>query len=159
MRWLHRQRGPIVAGGIALSAALLAARPAFALNASLDVSQYVHTAWRVRDGFVKGTTQTIAQTADGYIWIGTDSGLYRFDGVRVTAWQPPPGEELPSTTINNLLVTRDGTLWIATAFGLASWNGRTLSDYPVLNGRFIGKLLEDRAGTMWITAANLTTVR
>jgi len=155
----HRRRGAIVARGIALCAVLLGGRSAFALNPSLDVSQYVHTAWRIRDGFIKTTIQAIAQTADGYIWIGTESGLFRFDGVRVTAWRPPPGEELPSARINNLLTARDGTLWIATATGLASWNGRTLSQYPPLNGRYIGKLLEDRGGTMWVTAANLTAGR
>src|SRR5580700_1420366 len=69
--------------------------PAFALNPGLDLSQYAHTAWRVRDGFTKGTIESIAQTPDGYLWLGTEFGLLRFDGVRAVPWQPPPGQRLP----------------------------------------------------------------
>src|SRR5688500_6682849 len=93
----------------------------FALNVALDVNQYQHTAWKVREGFIRGTIRAIAQTPDGYLWLGTDLGLLRFDGVRVTPWQPPQNLRLPSELIHGLLVSRDGTLWIATDLGLASW--------------------------------------
>ena len=68
---------------------------AFALNPALDVSQYAHTAWMFREGFFKGTIVAIAQTLDGYLWLGTEFGLLRFDGVRYGAWQPPPGTRSP----------------------------------------------------------------
>jgi signal transduction histidine kinase len=55
---------------------------AFALNPALDVSQYAHTAWKIREGFSKGTIFAIAQTTDGYLWLATEFGLLRFDGVR-----------------------------------------------------------------------------
>ena len=55
---------------------------AFALDPALDISQYAHTAWKVRDGFAKGFIYAIAQTPDGYLWLGTEFGLLRFDGVR-----------------------------------------------------------------------------
>jgi ligand-binding sensor domain-containing protein len=48
----------------------------------LDVSQYAHTAWKIREGFTKGFIYAIAQTPDGYLWLGTEFGLLRFDGVR-----------------------------------------------------------------------------
>src|SRR5262249_43993125 len=54
---------------------------ASALNPSLDISQYAHTSWKVRDGFLSGSILSIAQTPDGYLWIGTDAGLFRFDGI------------------------------------------------------------------------------
>lgn len=79
------------------------------------MSQYAHTTWRVRDGFFKGAVWAIAQTPDGYIWLGTEFGLLRFDGVRAVPWQPPGNQSLPSTDILSLLVARDGTLWIGTA--------------------------------------------
>src|SRR6266581_5766787 len=94
---------------------------ALALNPALDISQYAHTAWKSRDGFPKGATSSIAQTPDGYLWLGTEFGLVRFDGVRNVPWSPPPGEHLPSNNILKLLVTRDGRLWIGTATGLAGW--------------------------------------
>ena len=59
---------------------------AFALNPSLDVSQYAHNAWTIRDGFFKGVINSIAQTPDGYLWLGTEFGLLRFDGVRAVEW-------------------------------------------------------------------------
>ena len=81
---LRRRRGA-VALGIVLAGMLLAGRPcAFALNPALDVSQYAHTAWKVSEGFFKGViaSYSIAQTPDGYLWLGTEFGLLRFDGVR-----------------------------------------------------------------------------
>src|ERR1700684_1403472 len=92
---------------------LLACCPcASALTPSLDINQYAHTAWTVRDGFFKGSITSIAQTPDGYLWLGTESGLLRFDGVRSVPWQPPAGEHLPSSNIRKLLAARDERLWI-----------------------------------------------
>src|SRR6516225_444468 len=131
-------------------AMLLACCPGvLALDPSLDVSQYAHTAWKVREGFTKGTIVSIAQTPDGYLWLGTEFGLLRFDGVRSVPWQPPPGQHLPSTYIRRLLVARDGTLWIGTWKGLASWEDGKLTQYPELAGQIISALLEDREGTVW----------
>jgi ligand-binding sensor domain-containing protein len=76
-------RGGFVASGALLALMLLAwGQQAFALNPSLDVSQYAHSAWKIRDGFFKGTIVAIAQTSDGYLWLGSEFGLLRFDGVR-----------------------------------------------------------------------------
>jgi ligand-binding sensor domain-containing protein len=115
---------------------LLACCPcAFALDPSLDISQYAHTAWKIREGFTKGTITTIAQTPDGYLWLGTEFGLLRFDGVRTVPWQPPPDQHIPSSTILRLLVARDGALWIGTSNGLASWKGGKLTQYAELAGQ------------------------
>src|SRR5437667_12637990 len=100
---------------ILLACVLLASCPsAFALNPALDVSQYAHTSWKIRDGFFKGQITSIAQTPDGYLWLGTEFGLLRFDGVRTVPWQPPSDQQFPSSFISKLLVSRDGTFWIAT---------------------------------------------
>src|SRR5215469_2577525 len=76
------ERRAIIALGV-----VMCCRCALALNPSLDVSQYAHTAWKFRDGFTKGTIVSIAQTPDGYLWLGTEFGLLRFDGVRSVPWQ------------------------------------------------------------------------
>ncbi len=126
---------------------------AFAQGPALSVSQYAHTTWRVRDGFFKGAVWAIAQTPDGYIWLGTEFGLLRFDGVRAVPWQPPGNQSLPSTDILSLLVARDGTLWIGTAKGLASWkDGRLVEQYAELAGHFVFRLLEDDEGMVWASA-------
>ena len=115
--------------------ALVCGQYARAQGPALDVSQYAHSTWRVRDGFFKGAVWAIAQTPDGYVWLGTEFGLLRFDGVRAFPWQPPGNQQLPSTDILNLLVARDGTLWIGTAKGLASWKDGRLEQYGEVAGQ------------------------
>src|SRR6266404_7264218 len=73
---------------------------AFALDPALEVSQYAHTSWKIRDGFTNGIILSIAQTTDGYVWLGTESGLLRFDGVRSVPFQPPSGQQPPSGRIS-----------------------------------------------------------
>lgn len=90
---------------------------ALALNPALEVNQYAHTLWKVREGFSLGAVFAMAQTPDGYLWLGGQFGLFRFDGVRFIPWQPPAGQQLPDRPLS-LLVTRDGTLWIGTFAGL-----------------------------------------
>src|ERR1700750_345882 len=99
---------------VALSAVLAWCACAEALNPALDISQYAHTAWTVRDGFALGNVYAMVQTPDGYIWLGTEFGSVRFVGVRSSPWQPAAGQSLPDQNVNTLLVTRDGTLWIGT---------------------------------------------
>ena len=121
MRILSERRDAFSRSALITCALLVWCTSAFALNPGLDVSQYAHTSWKIRDGFPKGQITSFAQTPDGYLWLGTEFGLVRFDGVRDVAWQGPPNQTLPSNNIRSLLVTRDGTLWIGTAKGLASW--------------------------------------
>src|SRR5262245_53809209 len=100
MKRAHRRaRGLLELSVVLVWLALVWCPSAFALNPALDVSQYAHTAWKIRDGFSKGDITCVAQTADGYLWLGSEFGLLRFDGVRSIAWQPPAGQSLPSSTI------------------------------------------------------------
>ena len=127
---------------------------ALELDPSLDISQYAHTAWKVREGFTRGTIFSMAQTPDGYLWLGTEFGLVRFDGVQAVPWQPPNGEQLPSNFVQELLVARDGTLWIGTDKGLASWKDGEFTQYPGVAGYRIYSLLQDTGGTIWFAAEN-----
>jgi len=122
---------------------------AFALDPALDVSQYAHTSWKIRDGFTKGEINSIAQTPDGYLWLGTEFGLLRFDGVSVVPWQPPKGQGIPNSYITTLLAARDGALWIGTLKGLASLKDGKLTVYPDLETQAVYALLEDDEGTIW----------
>ncbi|MEY2396099.1 MAG: hypothetical protein QOF94_2444, partial [Acidobacteriaceae bacterium] len=152
------RRRIIIAPSILVACVLLASCPsAFGLNPSLDISQYAHTSWKIREGFSKGVIDAIAQTPDGYLWLGTEFGLLRFDGVRNVPWQPPPDQPLPSSEITGLLATRDGTLWIGTSKGLASWKGGKLTRYAELAGQFVVSLLEDRQGTTWCSGLGTST--
>jgi signal transduction histidine kinase/ligand-binding sensor domain-containing protein len=151
MRAFERARVRIAAFAVVALSLPLFCPHALALAPSLDVSQYAHTAWLVRDGFTQGSISSIAQTRDGYIWLGTGFGLFRFDGVRPEHWQPPQnGEQLPSNFVVCLRVARDGTLWIGTMKGLASWKDGRLTRYPDLAGFVIDSILEDHKGTVWV---------
>lgn len=133
---------------VCLALLLASCAYAFALDPSLDVSQYAHTAWKIREGFTRGTIFSVAQTPDGYLWLGTEFGLVRFDGVQAIPWHPPAGEQLPSNWIQTLLLARDGTLWIGTNKGLASWKNGNLTEYPEVAGHTVTSLLQDAEGTL-----------
>lgn len=96
------------------------------------IAELVHTTWTAREG---GPTEVraLAQTDDGYLWIGTLSGLVRFDGVRFVPFAPRGGDTIPAGGVLRLLTTRDGSLWIVWRSGavsrlregrIASWGER-----------------------------------
>jgi len=132
------------------------AQPLLALNPETRISQYGHTVWRVQDGALDGSPTAFAQTSDGYIWIGTQSGLYRFDGANFLTWNPPAGQRYPSgiASITSLYAGRDGSLWIGAAAGLAHWaNGKFASIAAPIAA--VDAIAEDHDGAIWITRSHL----
>src|SRR5580704_3015768 len=136
-------------GGIALGILMAFCPCASGLNPSLDINQYAHYAWTVREGFFKDSINAIAQTPDGYLWLGTGSGLVRFDGVRPVPWQSRDGKQIRSNFIRSVLAARDGRLWIGTTKGIASLKDGKLTQYPEMGSDEALRLSEDREGTIW----------
>ena len=134
---------------IGVLVSLMAGAPAQALDPSRRISQYGHTAWRIQDGFFGGAAYALAQGADGYLWIGTQAGLLRFDGVHFVRWTPPSGTRLPGGEVTALLAAQDGSLWIGTQAGLSHWADGHLVTYPNEPGR-INSIIQDRSGAVWI---------
>ena len=123
-----------------------------ALDPAHAISQYAHFSWTHQDGQVPGSIFALAQTKDGNLWIGTESGLLRFDGVRFLPWRPPAGQQLSSDYINALAAARDGSLWIGTRVGLSQWKGGKLDNYRTSTGPLgpgVTAVLEDRDGVVW----------
>lgn len=89
----------------------------FALDPASRISQYGHTAWRLQDGYFGGQPVSITQTTDGYLWVGSSNGVFRFDGVQSVPWTSLSGEKLPSNNVHFVLGARDGSLWVATQGG------------------------------------------
>jgi PAS domain S-box-containing protein len=87
----------------------------------------------------------ITQTTDGYIWVRTQGGLFRFDGVQFVRWSARPGEELPSG--DSMLSARDGSLWLGTQAGLAHLVNGRLTLYE--KGWVSSPLIEDKDGKIW----------
>src|SRR5882672_3834762 len=156
---LSKVTSPRLAFVVALWLLLTPRGYVFALDTTLDITQFAHQVWKIRDGFTEGYTESIAQTPDGYLWLGTEFGLIRFDGIRHVLWSPSTGQHLPSSNIRALLAARDGSLWIGTDSGLARWNNRKLTEYRELAGYNVFTLLEDHEGTIWAGGNSLPTGR
>ncbi len=95
---------------------------AFALDLSQRLNQLNHTSWTAKDGLT-GSPLCLAQTTDGFLWIGTTDGLFRFDGVSFERFRPQGGE-LPALSVSALLGVPDGGLWVGYSRGRASFIGK-----------------------------------
>jgi signal transduction histidine kinase len=121
---------------------------AHALNPEWNIYQFGHRAWKIDDGYLGSRADAFAQDRDGYLWIGTTNGLFRFDGVRFTQWRPP-GDSSSLGAVLSLLADRDGGLWIGTDRGVSHWDRHQLTRYKDLAGQFVYSLVQDEGGSVW----------
>jgi signal transduction histidine kinase/ligand-binding sensor domain-containing protein len=91
-----------------------------ALERSLNLAQLHHTAWSTRDG-APAQVESLAQTDDGTLWLGSATGLYRFDGLQFERFQPPQGQGGPTGSVSTLLAVPGQGLWIGYRFGGVGW--------------------------------------
>jgi len=116
------------------------------------LSQLYHTTWTARDG-APADVQALAQTADGFLWLATPSGLFRFDGVRFELFDPREPVALPSMGVRSLLALPDGGLWIGYQFGGVSLiRGDAVRSFGEQDGLPRGTvrcLLRDSEGGIW----------
>jgi ligand-binding sensor domain-containing protein/signal transduction histidine kinase len=150
-------RGCFLSCGLALGLLLLQPPHLSASDPSKRLSQLGHTAWRLQDGLFNGAPTAITQTADGYLWIGTRSGLVRFDGVRFTPWTPPEGSSFPGLDIVTLLGASDASLWVGTTLGLGHISG---SQATMIEPRTrINGIVQDKDGAIWYGRSRLQDER
>lgn len=119
---------------LVLAAALLAAIAAQDSISIRPIHQFAHRTWAALDG-APTEIRLLAQTGDGYLWLGTVSGLVRFDGVRFVPFQPRGKDSLPAAGVRALKEGRDGTLWVVWETGAVSHlvDGRS-TNYGVKDG-------------------------
>jgi len=130
-----------------------AAAPCLALNPALLPTQYVFDNWQIADGLPQSTVQTFARTPDGYLWMGTQEGLARFDGARFTVFEPGNESAIPNKNITALHIDKAGTLWIGTRSGLARFENGRFSSGPLrgeITHAFIRAIAESGDGRLWI---------
>ena len=131
---------------------LVFAIPAKGLDPQKLISQFTHTSWTAKDG-VPGPVRAIAQTPDGYLWLGTEAGLYRFDGLHFVAWEPSSGEQTLGSAVWSLCTSRDGSLWIGfSSGGISQLRNGHLKNYSHADGVPGGGILsivEDGNGSIW----------
>lgn len=114
------------------------------------------TTWSEKEGLPAGRIRAIAQDPYGYLWLGTDVGVVRFDGVRFVPWKAREGTGLPTSQVSALLSARDRSVWIGLADnGIVRIRDREFTTYGEANGfgrGFVFALAEDRHGTIWAGA-------
>src|SRR5260370_23575362 len=93
-------------------AALCFAGSAEAMDPNRALSQYIHDRWSVEQGFPGGSVYAITETADGYLWIGAEKGLVRFDGLSFRLFNHMNTAALPAGPVLGLAAFDDGDLWI-----------------------------------------------
>ena len=138
---------------VALLAVLLLEAPLRAAPLPGGLSGYSSRVWHTQDGLPEDTIQALAQTRDGYLWIGTSGGLVRFDGVRFTVFSRENTPAFRENSVSALLTSKSGDLWIGTqGGGVLRYFGGRFQNYGAregLSNEFVGAIFQDRNGAIW----------
>jgi ligand-binding sensor domain-containing protein/signal transduction histidine kinase len=115
---------------------------------------YSRRVWQSADGLPEDLAQALAQTPDGYLWIGTSGGLVRFDGVRFALFNRASEPAFHDDSVYALLATDDGTLWVGTEGGgllrYAHGAFRAFGAAEGLTNGFVRVVFEDRNRHLWV---------
>ncbi len=126
----------------------------FALDPSRAITQYQIRNWQIEEGLPQNSLESILQTRDGHLWVATQDGLARFDGVSFTTFKKETEKGLSSNDFTSLFEDRAGNLWIGTMGGgmLRYSNGefRSFTRKDGLPANHVIGFYEDRGGTLWI---------
>src|SRR5581483_3661244 len=112
---------------------LFAAVSAQALDPHKTIAQYAHEVWTTKNGLPEADVMAIVQTRDGYVWVGSEEGLARFDGVNFTVFDRR-NSPLPNNRIQCLMESPDGSLWIGTESGLSRLKDHQFTTFTAQNG-------------------------
>ena len=129
---------------ICASLLVLLCVPLQAQSFGRTIQQYVHTAWGDKEGAPNGIL-ALAQTTDGFLWIGAVDGLYRFDGISFERYRPG--------IVYALLARPNGDLWVGLSAAVVRLRTGQQTTYSVSEGVPNGKVAgfaEDAEGTIWV---------
>jgi ligand-binding sensor domain-containing protein/signal transduction histidine kinase len=125
----------------------------FALDPNPKPSDYIAAHWDTEDGLPHNFVRCIYQTREGYLWIGTEQGLARFDGLKFTIFNQHNTPAIHNNLITSFAETLDGSLWIGTSFGLVRYQDGLFSSYGRTNGLkadTVNGLCVAPDGSLWI---------
>ncbi len=138
-------------------------RVAYALDPDKPIRQYVVRTWQSDSGLPQNSVAAFAQTPDGYLWLATQEGLAKFDGVRFTVFDTANTPVLHRDYVTALLCAHDGALWIGTEGGLARYADGRFEGFTTANGLsddWVLSLAEDADRQVWVgTRAGLSRRR
>ncbi|MFZ6759753.1 sensor histidine kinase [Undibacterium sp. Ji50W] len=134
---------------------ILGAAPALSSTEPLTLADYHRDVWGAKDG-VPAEIISMAQTRDGWLWLSTPNGLFRYDGVKFSEFTPYPGESLRRKRLANIVSQPNGELWIGYSYGGFSVlrNGH-LKHYTPDDGGIVGAMYEaesDIDGSIWVAS-------
>lgn len=133
--------------------------PAAALDPNRSLKEFGHQVWVTENGLPQNTVQSIIQTRDGYLWIGTQEGLARFDGLNFAVFDKENTPAFKSNDIRFMHEDKQGSLWISTSYGLVRRENGQFTSFTIVDGlpdNSIGPVVEDLNGNILIgTAAGL----
>ena len=130
----------------------------FALDPQKSIAQYGQNVWLRKNGLPANAVNAVLQTRDGYLWLGTSAGLFRFDGVNFTKVNLDAEKEGKNETVSSLLESKDSSLWVGTGYnGLRRIKSGRIFRYGSKEGfqdTQILSLLESHSGHIWIGTSN-----
>ncbi|MEM1126261.1 MAG: ATP-binding protein [Bacteroidota bacterium] len=153
----HMGSGRLAVLVVLVVGGLLGGIPSIAWAQALDptkaLTQHLLKTYTTEDGLPQSTINTILQTHDGYVWLGTQEGLARFDGLFFRVFDKRT-HGLPNNIVTSLLEDRDQHLWVGTqGGGLARWDGRSFTVYAGAEGLpsgSISTLHQQPSGRLWV---------
>lgn len=124
--------------------------------------QMNHSMWTARDGAPQGVT-ALGQATDGTLWIGGQSGLFKFDGHKFNEFHSPPGEpQWPSRVVQSILAAKDGSVWTGMyQAGVGRIANGHVTLYPKADDQTLGQvqhLRQARDGSLWALANNARVI-
>jgi signal transduction histidine kinase/ligand-binding sensor domain-containing protein len=132
-----------------------AVRGPLAWASSSDATDFHHTMWTSENGL--GAVFDIQQAADGYLWLTTSTGVFRFDGVKFQSVEEATNGAVPNTEVSSVFLSPSGGIWLKTrAAGLLLWKAGQLTTFrdrrctPVLQ---MNGIAEDHDGSLWLQAS------
>ncbi|MFL6255847.1 MAG: two-component regulator propeller domain-containing protein [Pyrinomonadaceae bacterium] len=140
---------------------LVCAGSAGGLDAGRAAGEFARRAWQTDSGLPQNTVHSIAQTREGYVWVATEEGLARFDGLSFKIFDRQNTPALKSNDVRELLAgVKTGDLWVCTAAGVARLSNGQWQTFTTADGLAsddVAAAYEDRAGVVWFaTSAGLS---
>lgn len=128
-----------------------------AFESDRSIAQFAHTTWGTKEGAPRVIIR-LAQSADGYLWLSSHDGLYRFDGVVFERYEPQLGGPFPGRIATSLLALPNGDLWIGfRPRGVSLLRNGKVTNYTTYDGAPGGEvwsLAQDREGTIWAATSS-----
>ncbi|MCP4146545.1 MAG: helix-turn-helix domain-containing protein [bacterium] len=126
----------------------------FALKVQHSADEYIINRLTTKNGLPQNTIYDITQDQDGYIWIGTDQGVVRYDGINFLQYNNANTKAIKNNSITALCAASDGTLWIGTfGGGVVIYKDKTFTGFSTRNGLsndFIWVITEDKQHHIWL---------